>query len=98
MARMGLSIEDNSTAEVIDSETRSNGVSGFDVFNSSSLILLKGSFTSSNNSATVADQRQAIVELRGAQVTLTDNAVFGIIAGSRSQLAVFGFRLQREAR
>jgi hypothetical protein len=88
----GIVIRDNSTAEVIDSSTQSNGISGFDVFTSSSLIL-RGTFTSSNHGARGGEiNGQSIVELRGAQVTLTDNAVFGIIAGSRSHLAVFGFQ------
>ena len=88
----GIVISDNSTAEVIDSSSQSNGVSGFDVFTSSSLIL-RGTFTSSNHAASGGEiNGQAIVELRGAQVTLTDNAVFGIIAGSRSHLAIFGFQ------
>lgn len=47
--QMGVSIGDNSTAEVIDSESRFNGVSGLDVFTSSSLVL-KGTFTTANNS------------------------------------------------
>jgi hypothetical protein len=38
---------------------------------------------------------QSIVELRGAQVTIANNPAFGIIAGSQSQLAIFGFEAAR---
>jgi hypothetical protein len=88
---MGISVSDNSIVEAIDSATRSNGVSGFDVFTSSSLIL-RGTFAASDNSSSGGEiNGQSIVELRGAQVTIANNAAFGIIAGSQSQLAVFGF-------
>jgi hypothetical protein len=54
---------------------------------------LKGTFTTANNSVNGGEiNGQSIVELRGAQVTVTDNPVFGIIAGSRSHLAVFGWQ------
>jgi len=87
----GIVVSDNSTVEAVDSVTKSNGDGGFDVFTSSSLIL-KGTFVaSSNGTAGGSANGQSIVELRGAQVTATDNPVFGIIIGSRSHLAVFGF-------
>jgi hypothetical protein len=90
-ALMGVSVSDNSIVEAIDSATRSNGVSGFDVFTSSSLIL-RGTFMASDNASNgIEINGQSIVELRGAQVTIANNAAFGIIAGSQSQLAVFGF-------
>jgi hypothetical protein len=94
-AFMGLSVSDNSVVEIVDSVTRSNGVSGFDVFTSSSLIL-RGTFTASDNASSGGEiNGQSIVELRGAQVTIANNAAFGIIAGSQSQLAVFGFEAAR---
>jgi len=92
---MGISVSDNSILEAVDSVTRSNGVSGFDVFTSSSLIL-SGSFTTSDNGGSGGEiNGQSIVELRGAQVTIANNPAFGIIAGSQSQLAIFGFEAAR---
>ena len=86
----GIVIIDNSTAEAIDSITRSN-LLGFDVVTSSSLVL-KGTFTSTNNTTNGGDiNGQSIVELRGAQVTVSNNQQFGIIAGSRSHVAIFGW-------
>jgi hypothetical protein len=91
-AIVGIVISDNSTAEAIDSVTQANLDGGFDVFTSSSLIL-RGSFVASNNGTTGgAINGQSMVELRGAQVTVANNPVIGIIAGSRSHLAVFGFQ------
>jgi hypothetical protein len=91
-ALVGIIISDNSTAEAIDSVTRANGSSGFDVFTSSSLIL-RGTFDTSNNGANGGEiNGQSMVELRGAQVTVSNNPAIGIIAGSRSQLAIFGFK------
>lgn len=88
----GIVVADNSTAEAINSSTRSNGEAGFDVFTSSSLIL-RGTFVTSGNGINGGGMNgQSILELRGAQVTVADNPVFGIIAGSRSQLAIFGFQ------
>jgi hypothetical protein len=87
----GIVVSDNSTAEAIDSSTRSNGVAGFDVFTSSSLIL-RGTFVTSGNGVNGGEiNGTSIVELRGAQVTVADHLGIGIIAGSRSHLAVFGF-------
>jgi hypothetical protein len=89
-ALTGLLVIDNSTAEAIDCVTRSNRL-GFDVVTSSSLIL-KGTFTSTNNGTNGGDiNGNAIVELRGAQVTASHNQQFGIIAGSSSHLAIFGW-------
>jgi hypothetical protein len=86
----GIVVIDNSTAEAIDCVTRSN-LLGFDVVTSSSLVL-KGAFTSSSNGTNGGDiNGESIVELRGAQVTASNNQQFGIIAGSRSQLAIFGW-------
>jgi hypothetical protein len=93
----GIVVSDNSLVESIDSATRANGEAGFDVFTSSTLIL-RGTFTASDNgnSGGVANG-QSIVELRGAQVTIANNAVFGLIAGSQSQLAIFGFQAARSS-
>jgi nitrous oxidase accessory protein NosD len=89
-AATGILVMDNSTAKAIDSSTHSNRL-GFDVVTSSSLVL-KGSFTSSHNATSGGDLNgESIVELRGAQVVLSDNQQFGLIAGSRSQLAIFGW-------
>jgi hypothetical protein len=89
-ALTGLVVIDNSTAEAIDCVTRSNRL-GFDVVTSSSLVL-KGAFTSTSNATNGGDiNGESIVELRGAQVTASDNQQFGIIAGSRSSLAIFGW-------
>lgn len=91
-AFVGIVVSDNSTAEVIDSATQSNGEGGFDVFTSSSMIV-RGTFVVSRNGIVGGGMNgQSIVELRGAQVTVADHPVFGIIAGSRSHLAVFGFQ------
>ena len=89
-AKTGIVVIDNSTAEAIDSVTTSN-LLGFDVVTSSSLVL-KGTFASTGNGTNGGDiNGQSIVELRGAQVTVSDNQQFGIIAGSRSHVAVFGW-------
>ena len=89
-ALTGIVVIDNSTAEAIDSITRSN-LLGFDVVTSSSLVL-KGHIHGPNNATNGGDiNGQSIVELRGAQVTVSDNQQFGIIAGSRSHLAIFGW-------
>lgn len=89
-ALTGIVIIDNSTAEAIDCTTRSNRL-GFDVVTNSSLVL-KGAFTSTNNATNGGDiNGESIVELRGAQVTLNDNQQFGVIAGSSSHIAVFGW-------
>ena len=94
-AIVGIVVSNNSVAEVIDSVTRSNGDGGFDVFTSSSMIL-RGTFVASDNAiAGGAINGQSILELRGAQVTVANNPVIGIIAGSRSHLAVFGFQSSR---
>jgi hypothetical protein len=86
----GIVIIDNSTAEATDCTTRSNRL-GFDVVTSSSLIL-KGAFTSTNNATNGGDiNGESIVELRGAQVTLNNNQQFGVIAGSSSHVAIFGW-------
>src|SRR6185503_3664224 len=83
-AIVGIVISNNSVAEVVDSVTRSNGDGGFDVFTSSSMIL-RGTFVASDNAtAGGAINGQSILELRGAQVTVANNPVIGIIAGSRS--------------
>jgi hypothetical protein len=89
-AKTGFVVIDNSTAEAIDSTTKSN-LLGFDVVTSSSLIL-KGTFASAGNGTNGGDiNGESIVELRGAQVTVKDNQQFGIIAGSRSHVAIFGW-------
>jgi len=90
-AMVGFGIGDNSTVQAIDSETRSNGV-GFDVFTSSSLILGGTFVTSGNTIHGGVINGQSIVELRGKAMTASDNAAVGILVGSRSQLAVFGFQ------
>ena len=90
-ARTGLVVIDNSTAEAIDSTTTSN-LLGFDVVTSSSLILKGNVCKAPSNGTNGGDiNGQSIVELRGAQVTVSDNQEFGIIAGSRSHLAIFGW-------
>jgi hypothetical protein len=55
----GISVSDNSILEAVDSVTRSNGVSGFDVFTSSSLIL-SGSFTTSDNGGSGGEIQRAV--------------------------------------
>ena len=89
-ALTGILVIDNSTAEAIDCVTRSNRL-GFDVVTNSSLVL-KGAFASTNNATNGGDiNGESIVELRGAQVTLNDNQQFGVIAGSSSHVAIFGW-------
>lgn len=89
-ALTGIVVIDNSTAKAIDCVTRSNRL-GFDVVTSSSLIL-ESAFTSTNNATNGGDiNGESIVELRGAQVTLNDNQQFGVIAGSSSHVAIFGW-------
>jgi hypothetical protein len=89
-ALTGVVVIDNSTAQATDSITRSNRL-GFDVVTSSSLVL-KGAFTTTNNATNGGDiNGQSMVELRGAQVTASDNQQFGVIAGSSSHVGIFGW-------
>jgi hypothetical protein len=67
-----------------------NGL-GIDVYTQSSAVL-KGAIRINDNLTGGADVNgTSILEIRGAQVEASRNGGFGLLAGSNSQLAVFGF-------
>src|SRR4030095_8285137 len=86
----GVVVAEGSTAELTDCSILRNDA-GIDVFTQSSAVL-KGSIRTNDNllnGATV--NGTSIIEIRGAQVEASRNGGFGLIAGTNSQLAVFGF-------
>jgi Right handed beta helix region len=86
----GVAVGEGSTAELTDCSILRNDA-GIDVFTQSSAVLKGAIRTNDNlqNGATV--NGTSIIEIRGAQVEASRNGTFGLIAGSNSQLAVFGF-------
>jgi len=87
----GVAVGQGSTAELTDCSILRNGGPGMDVYTQSSAVLKGAIRTNDNlqNGATV--NGTSILEIRGAQVEASRNGTFGLIAGSNSQLAVFGF-------
>ena len=86
----GVAVAEGSTAELTDCSMLRNGT-GIDVFTQSSAVL-KGAIRTNENLGNGADiNGTSIIEIRGAQVEASRNGGFGLIAGSNSQLAVFGF-------
>jgi len=87
----GVAVGQGSTAELTDCSILRNGGPGMDVYTQSSAVL-KGSIRTNDNLTSGADiNGTSIIEIRGAQVEASRNGGFGLIAGSNSQLAVFGF-------
>jgi hypothetical protein len=79
-----------STAELTDCSILRNGL-GIDVYTQSSAVL-KGSIRTNDNLTNGAEVNgTSILEIRGAQLEASRNGGFGLVAGSNSQLAVFGF-------
>lgn len=89
-AETGIAIGDNSIGEVIDSVTRRNRF-GFDVFNSSTLVV-SGTMSSVENNEGGNVFGSSILEVRGARMTVSDNATGGVVVGDGSQIEVFAFR------
>ena len=86
----GVVVGDHSVAELTDSFSERNRL-GFDVFNSSSLIL-RGTFSSAQNSFEGGDVFGAsVLEIRGGQVAIADNGVAGLVVGDNSSLEIFAF-------
>jgi hypothetical protein len=68
---------------------------GMDVYTQSSAVL-KGAIRTNENLGNGADiNGTSIIEIRGAQVEASRNGGVGLVAGSNSQLAVFGFDVSR---
>jgi Right handed beta helix region len=94
-AQTGIVVVDHSTAELSNCTTQRNRL-GLDVFTSSSAVL-KGDFTSSHNANGVDVNGTSIIELRGAQVQLNENAGYGLVAASGSHVAIFGLEASRDS-
>jgi hypothetical protein len=91
----GIVILDHSGAELTNCVTQRNRL-GLDVVTSSSAVL-KGTFSSSQNGRGVDVNGTSIVELRGARVELNANAGYGLVAGSGSHVAIFGFQASEDS-
>ena len=86
----GVAVAEGSTAELTDCSMLRNAT-GIDVFTQSSAVL-KGAIRTNENLGNGADiNGTSIIEIRGAQVEASRNGGVGLVAGSNSQLAVFGF-------
>jgi hypothetical protein len=86
----GVAVGEGSTAELTDCHLLRNGGPGIDVFTQSSAVL-KGAIRTNDNLTGADVNGTSILEIRGAQVEASRNGNFGLVAGSNSQLAVFGF-------
>ena len=87
----GIVVVDHSSAELTDTATIRNRL-GLDVVTSSSAVI-KGAFASNQNTENGVDiNGSAVVELRGAQVELNQNAGYGLVASSGSRVAIFGWQ------
>ena len=91
----GIVVLDHSGAELTNCATQRNRL-GLDVVTSSSAVL-KGTFSSSQNGNGVDINGTSIVELRGARVELNENAGYGLVAGSGSHVAIFGFQVSDDS-
>jgi len=90
----GVAVAEGSTAELTDCSMLRNAT-GIDVFTQSSAVL-KGAIRTNENLGNGADiNGTSIIEIRGAQVEASRNGGVGLVAGSNSQLAVFGFDVSR---
>jgi Right handed beta helix region len=92
----GIVVSDNSTVELADSTIQRNSSVGIDVFNNSSVIL-KGaiSITNKHELGGVNVFGSSTMEIRGARVQLNNNRGVGLVVGSGSQLAIFGFNVSQ---
>jgi len=86
-ANAGISVGDGSTADVTDTTMRRNAA-GMDVYTGSSAIL-RGAIAITQNSSGIEINGEAVVEIRKANVNVSDNAGVGVVVGS-GQLAIFG--------
>ena len=87
----GVAVGEGSTAELTDCSILRNGGPGIDVYTHSSAVLKGAIRTNDNLQGGVEINGTSVIEIRGAQVEASRNGTFGLIAGSNSQLAVFGF-------
>ena len=86
----GVVVVDHSSAELADCVSTRNRL-GLDVVTSSSVVL-KGTVSINQNGNGVDINGTSIVELRGAQVELSENGGYGLIAASGSHVAIFGWQ------
>jgi hypothetical protein len=86
-------VQDNSVTGIVVSD---NSTVGIDVFNNSSVIL-KGaiSITNKHELGGVNVFGSSTMEIRGARVQLNNNRGVGLVVGSGSQLAIFGFNVSQ---
>jgi len=87
----GVAVGEGSTAELTDCRVLRNGGPGIDVYTESSAVFKGAIRTNDNLQGGVEVNGTSILEIRGAQVEASRNGGFGLVAGSNSQLAVFGF-------
>lgn len=87
----GVAVGEGSTAELTDCRILRNSGPGIDVYTESSAVFKGAIRTNDNLGGGVEVNGTSILEIRGAQVEASRNGVFGLVAGSNSQLAVFGF-------
>jgi hypothetical protein len=88
-ALTGIAVGDGSNANLIDTTMLGNGT-GLDVYTSASAVL-RGSVAMSQNLGNGFEiNGQALVEIRGANVSANNNSGTGVVVGS-GQLAIFGF-------
>ena len=86
----GIAVGESSTAEIRDCILERNAA-GIDVFTGSSAVL-KGTIDVADNAlGGVAINGASIIEIRGAKMRVSRNGGVGVVAGSNSQLAFFGF-------
>jgi hypothetical protein len=92
----GMVVGDNSIVELADSTVQRNNSVGIDVFNNSSLIF-KGAvrITNKHQDGAVNVFGSSVMEIRGAQVQVDNNNASGVVVGSGSQLAIFGFNVSQ---
>ena len=87
----GVAVGEGSTAELTDCRILRNSGPGIDVYTESSAVFKGAIRTNDNLGGGVEVNGTSILEIRGAQVEASRNGGFGLVAGSNSQLAVFGF-------
>jgi hypothetical protein len=89
-AHTGIAVTTNSTAELIDCTLTRNRL-GLDVFTTSSAIL-RGTVTVTLNATNGIDVNgTSTLELRGANLDISQNKAVGLVAGSACVVAIFGF-------
>jgi hypothetical protein len=88
-ASNGIAVGQGSTAELTGSAMTGNRV-GLDVYTGSSVVLRAAVTIDLNSVNGVEINGEAVVEIRAADVTASNNGQAGIVVGS-GQLAIFGF-------